>query len=262
MNFFLNLDFIYYLIYLFFRSIWDFFAGIFVGKPEAGEANINLIDLINYLTGSDYSIAGEGLTAMSDGYSIFRPPHGFDSWGDSWSEAFSNWLTNFMTNPYCPECSSFFDIIFGGWNSLFWLSSFLVLILFWFLKEKEEILKDLEWEKYEKVFEKEDVNSGNKKTERWQNILKLVESENKNDWRMAIMDADNLLDEILIEQGYSGTNLGERLKSADFDTLQNAWEAHKVRNSIAHDSNFDLSKRETKRVIQNYSLVFNEFYYL
>jgi hypothetical protein len=52
------------------------------------------------------------------------------------------------------------------------------------------------------------------------------------------------------------------LKSANFDTIQNAWEAHKVRNSIAHDSHFELTKRETKRVIQNFSLVFNEFYYL
>jgi hypothetical protein len=71
-----------------------------------------------------------------------------------------------------------------------------------------------------------------------------------------------LLDEILIEQGFTGTNLGERLKSANFDTIQNAWEAHKVRNAIAHDPHFELTKRETKRVIQNYSLVFNEFYYL
>jgi hypothetical protein len=66
----------------------------------------------------------------------------------------------------------------------------------------------------------------------------------------------------LVEQGFTGTSLGERLKSAKFDTLQNAWEAHKIRNTIAHDSSFDLTKREAKRAIQNYSLVFNEFYYL
>jgi hypothetical protein len=30
------------------------------------------------------------------------------------------------------------------------------------------------------------------------------------------------MDEVLVEQGFTGTSLGERLKSAKFDTLQNA----------------------------------------
>ncbi len=260
--YYLNLDFIYYVIYLFFRSIWNFFAGIFVGTPKGGDENINFIDLINYLTGSDYSVAGNGLAAFSDGYSLFTPPHGFTSWGDSIFDSFSNWMSVFLNNPYCPSCSSFFDMIFGGINSIFWALSFLVLILFMFLKEKEERLKDLDWEKYEKVFEKDDVKTGNHKSEKWENILRLVESENPNDWKAAIIDADNLLDSILIEQGFAGTSLGERLKNSKFDTIQNAWEGHKIRNSIAHDSNFNLTKRETKRAIQNFSLVFNEFYYL
>lgn len=328
-GYFLNLDFIYYLIYLFFRSI---FGGIFGfgsnnlnkkdsdgdGIPDSADADVdgngvidagksdfdgdgivdradsdvnndgvidnppdvdgngikdtfestfensdfNIIDLLNYLTNSDYKVAGDGLGSFYDGYSLFTPPHGIESWGDGFFNSFSNWLANFLGNPYCPNCSSFFDMIFGGWNLLFWLLSMLVVILFFFLKDKEKRLADLEWEKYEKVFEKDEVNSGSKKTQRWENILGLIESTNKNDWKAAIMDADNLLDEIMIEQGFVGVNLGERLKSSNFDTLQNAWEAHKIRNNIAHDSSFDLTKREAKRAIQNYSLVFNEFYYL
>jgi hypothetical protein len=39
---------------------------------------------------------------------------------------------------------------------------------------------------------------------------------------MAIINADNLLDQILIEKQYSGETLGERLKSADFASVQNA----------------------------------------
>jgi hypothetical protein len=66
----------------------------------------------------------------------------------------------------------------------------------------------------------------------------------------------------LIEKQYSGETLGERLKSADFASVQNAWEGHKVRNAIAHDPHFKLTKRETKRVVQNFGVVFNEFYHL
>ena len=65
--------------------------------------------------------------------------------------------------------------------------------------------------------------------------------------------------------GYQGENLGERLKAiepSDFITLQAAWDAHKVRNQIAHETNFQLSKREVRRVIGLYEQVFREFKYI
>ena len=65
---------------------------------------------------------------------------------------------------------------------------------------------------------------------------------------------------------YHGDDLGSKLRGAtkaDFKTLDQAWEAHKVRNDIAHDgSNFLLSQREAKRVINLYRQVFEEFYYI
>jgi hypothetical protein len=49
----------------------------------------------------------------------------------------------------------------------------------------------------------------------------------------------------------------------DFKTLDAAWEAHKIRNAIAHEgSDFVLSQRESKRVIGLYEMVFNEFNYV
>ncbi len=258
--YYFNLDFIYYLIYIFFRGIWNFFT--FGANLENGGSDITILDLIRYFTNSNYSLSGEGIGAFSDGYSLFTPPNGFDSWGDTFSEALANWFNNFFSNPYCPTCPSFFDMIFGGINSLFWIGSILLIILFLFLKDKENRLKKLEWEKFEVVFEKEDGEKGNYKSEQWDKILALLDTENPNDWKMAILEADKLLDSTLIEHNYTGLDLGSRLKSADFETIQNAWEAHKVRNAIAHDPNYQLSKREAKRAIQNYSAVFNEFYYL
>ena len=53
------------------------------------------------------------------------------------------------------------------------------------------------------------------------------------------------------------------LKSVDknnFLTLDDAWEAHKVRNDIAHSGiNFQLNERETKRVLALFEKVFKEF---
>lgn len=98
---------------------------------------------------------------------------------------------------------------------------------------------------------------------RWRHIQDLIASVNPSDWRTAIMEADIMLDEMLTRQGYTGAGVGEKLKeveAADFDSLQDAWEAHKVRNQIAHQgSSFDLSETLARRTIGRYEVVFREF---
>ena len=101
-----------------------------------------------------------------------------------------------------------------------------------------------------------------KKNDRWQNILMHAASPNPSDWRLAIIEADTILDELLKKGGYGGENLGERLKNSNpntFATLDYAWEAHKVRNKIAHEgSQFVLSQYETQRIISLFERVFKE----
>lgn len=103
-------------------------------------------------------------------------------------------------------------------------------------------------------------------TLRWKTITEHVESENPNDWRHAIMDADIILDDILDRMGYQGESIGEKLKrveKADFQTIDEAWEAHKIRNIIAHEgSDYSLTHHEAKRVIGLYKKVFEEFYFI
>lgn len=101
---------------------------------------------------------------------------------------------------------------------------------------------------------------------RWQRIEALSESPNENDWRQAILNADVMLDEMVVAMGYGGNNLGERMsgiEKSDFTSLDKAWEAHKVRNRIAHEGlDLDLSHREVRRVIGLYKDVFEEFHYI
>jgi hypothetical protein len=110
------------------------------------------------------------------------------------------------------------------------------------------------------------VTTEEQKNTRWQGILDHLGSDNPNDWRQAIMEADILLDEMVTIMGYRGENLGEKMKTierSDFKTLDEAWEAHKVRNAIAHEgSNFMLTQREARRVIDLYKQVFQEFEYV
>ncbi len=88
-------------------------------------------------------------------------------------------------------------------------------------------------------------------------------SDNPNDWRIAIVEADILLEEILEKRGFVGATIGEKLRGASiesFRTLNDAWEAHKVRNKIAHEgAGFELTDRIAKQTIAQYERVFEEF---
>lgn len=105
-----------------------------------------------------------------------------------------------------------------------------------------------------------------KRNTRWEHIQVLILSENSNDWRQAIIEADAMLDDMIRLMGYPGDTLGERLRGiekSDFETLDQAWEAHKVRNRIAHEGvSFQLDQREVRRVIDLYRQVFEEFFYI
>lgn len=101
---------------------------------------------------------------------------------------------------------------------------------------------------------------------RWDHIKKLIDSNNEGDWRVAIIEADIMLADMVERMQYPGETLGEKLKGiekSDFNTIDNAWEAHKIRNQIAHEgSDFNLTKREAKRAIALFESVFKEFRYI
>ena len=97
---------------------------------------------------------------------------------------------------------------------------------------------------------------------RWSHIESLIDGTTASEWREAIIEADIMLDDILARKGYVGVGVGEKLKSIESTTLsslQDAWEAHKVRNQIAHQgSTFDLSETIARRTIARYESVFRE----
>jgi hypothetical protein len=101
---------------------------------------------------------------------------------------------------------------------------------------------------------------------RWETVETHMSSTNPNDWRSAILEADIILDDILTGLGYQGEGVGEKLKrvvSGDMKSLNEAWEAHKVRNQVAHDgSAFPLTRHEANRVVGLYRKVFEEFYFI
>lgn len=120
------------------------------------------------------------------------------------------------------------------------------LVRLWEIKrEAKEKEKELEV----RIIEEETYTHNLK----WATVLEHANSENPTDWRLAILEADTMLDNASQRLPVRGETLGERLKNmdkGDLRSLDSAWEAHKVRNHIAHDGlEFEITKRETGRII-------------
>lgn len=118
------------------------------------------------------------------------------------------------------------------------------------------------------VLPKEEIEEENPKevfvaNAKWELVEEHINSDDSNKWKLAIVEADIILSELLERLNLPGNGVGEKLKNveeSDFDHIEEAWEAHKIRNAIAHQgSEFVLNQREAKRVIRLYKSVFEEF---
>jgi hypothetical protein len=78
-----------------------------------------------------------------------------------------------------------------------------------------------------------------------------------NDLKIAVMEADNILNDALQYAGIRGVNLGDRLKTikrGQMPNLEDVWAAHKLRNEIAHETNFSLKRDTVERALDAYEV--------
>jgi len=107
-----------------------------------------------------------------------------------------------------------------------------------------------------------DVPLGGVGQSKWDEILSHMESSKEADWKLAIIEADKLVDNLLQSMGYPGDTMGDRLTNMQDGRIRNLegiWEAHKIRNKLVHDLNYFLRYAEAKRAIQIYREVLKEF---
>lgn len=81
----------------------------------------------------------------------------------------------------------------------------------------------------------------------WQEIL------SRGVRREAVLELDKLLDLALQKRGYTGS-LGEKLKATDkvWSRKQAVWDAHKLRNRLAHELNAKVSERELQTAVSGF----------
>ncbi len=158
--------------------------------------------------------------------------------------------------------------------SLFILATFFIFIIFYCIirlfeiREKEHHHVEHEIAEYaHHMAEREQhAQTAGSTNPRWVQTLEYLYSGNPGDWKLAIIEADSMLDTLMDDLGFHGATLGEKLRMANqenFRNLTSAWEVHNIRNRIAHEGmNYELSQHEAKRVIATYENIFRGFGYI
>jgi len=91
--------------------------------------------------------------------------------------------------------------------------------------------------------------------ERWKPVEEKMELDDESAWKLAVIEADKILDDVLKRIGFQGEDMGERLKQITRDQLASideVWQAHKIRNNIVHTPDFQINKSQAQRAIEIY----------
>ncbi len=101
----------------------------------------------------------------------------------------------------------------------------------------------------------------NKFIKDWRKINKKQESGSEAEYKLAIIEADTMLEEVLKRMGHTQETVEEKIKAVKFldsKNLENLKEARKVRNSIVHDPDYNLTLDKTKEVLKVYEDTFKD----
>ena len=89
----------------------------------------------------------------------------------------------------------------------------------------------------------------------WQSVIDKLNNNNEDSYKQAVIEADKIFDDLLKRNNYQGEDMGERLKQITQNQLSNideVWQAHKLRNRLVHEPNFQLKEHEARRMIEIY----------
>ena len=99
---------------------------------------------------------------------------------------------------------------------------------------------------------------------KWSKIKVRLESDDASQYKLAVLEADEIIDKFLKSMELKGDNMIERLdklKPGQLEEAEILKEAHKIRNQIVNDPSFQIEKAKAKETLDIYAkfLTENEF---
>ena len=96
---------------------------------------------------------------------------------------------------------------------------------------------------------------------KWAEVKAMMSLGGPANYKQSIMEADKLVD-LVLKSKVSGGTMGERLKNAQNlfskETYNALWTAHKIRNKIAHETDFEGLFSDAQLAIRNFEKALNE----
>ncbi|MDD5589749.1 MAG: hypothetical protein PHQ47_01070 [Candidatus Portnoybacteria bacterium] len=97
--------------------------------------------------------------------------------------------------------------------------------------------------------------------QKWNQIKIRIETGDETNLKMAVIEADSMLDEILKRMSLPGKDMGERLEQISknhLPSIDDVWEAHRLRNTIVHNPDIGISHKEAEKSIEAYEKALKE----
>ena len=95
---------------------------------------------------------------------------------------------------------------------------------------------------------------------KWDKIKKRIESGSESEYKLAIIEAEDFLNQILEERGYEGEDFEKTINSASklvSSKLSEILLAHEVRNAIVYNPDYKLEAEQAKRILGIYEATIN-----
>jgi len=129
---------------------------------------------------------------------------------------------------------------------------FLIFVIYFMINSSwlqykflEDVTEFFSWQAY-----------GQRETaKQWSKIKKRTESGAESDYKLAIIDADDFLAEVLDNRGYDGKDFEETIGKAGrliAPILDDVLKAHETRNSIVYNPDYKISADQAKKVLDTY----------
>lgn len=146
------------------------------------------------------------------------------------------------------------NIVFVVIRAIFIAFSVILLgAIIYFLK-KTSYMKVMFWQDMVELFSFKPYGSA-KVAKDWKKTIKRLDTGVESEYKLAIIEADAMLDFILKRMGYSGDSLGVRLKQltkVQVSNIEAVKAAHEMRNNIVRDPDFHLGLDQSKKAMAAY----------
>lgn len=178
------------------------------------------------------------------------------------------YLENEGLNKFTQDFESVFDILISPelQGNLFVFKIIFIIVSIIFLALIIYYALNTSYLRHLFIYDLDDASSrkdyGRSKIyKKWGKIKKRLEKDNEAEYKLALIEADKMLDDILKRMGYGEESLNDKLKrlsSSDVSNLEELLKANEICENVVHDPDYRLDKEKAKEIISIFEKSFKD----